>query len=282
MDKSLSFAARALLFSAGGLAVVAGPILFLFPEQTASYFAWTIKHPLTPVFMGANYLGGLGALWTLALNRWSVARVQLPGIFVFAVTQLLATLLHIPVFNWQHPVAWAWLFVYLTSPVAALWVYLSMERSYGPPAAAGPGLPRAFAVTMYACAAVSAGLGVALFLWPFLPSAGGGGGAVPWWAWTLTPLTAHVAGGWYLAAAALQLTLARQHEIGVMGPSLLGLMIVTGAQLIGAVLHAGDFNGSPLFIALYLLNAASVFLYAAYLFVRARTALSVAGSRVSS
>jgi hypothetical protein len=59
-------------------------------------------------------------------------------------------------------------------------------------------------------------------------------------------------------------------------------MIVTGAQLIGAVLHAGDFNGSPPFIALYLLNAACVFLYAAYLFVRARAAFSVAGSRLPS
>src|SRR4026207_1233151 len=63
VQKPLSLSAKLLLFGAGALAFVAGPILFLFPTQTEAYFAWTINHPLTPVFMGANYLGGLGALW---------------------------------------------------------------------------------------------------------------------------------------------------------------------------------------------------------------------------
>jgi hypothetical protein len=36
---------KALLASAGGLAIVAGPVLFLFPYDTKSYFAWTIQHP---------------------------------------------------------------------------------------------------------------------------------------------------------------------------------------------------------------------------------------------
>ena len=109
MDKPLSLLTRLLLIGAGGLAVVAGPVLFLFPRDTTAYFAWTINHPLTPVFMGANYFGGIGALWAVRTNRWSVARVLLPGIFVFAITQLLATLLHLNIFTWQHPIAWAWL-----------------------------------------------------------------------------------------------------------------------------------------------------------------------------
>jgi hypothetical protein len=45
MDKPLSILAKTLLLGAGGLAVLAGPILFLLPTQTATYFAWTIKHP---------------------------------------------------------------------------------------------------------------------------------------------------------------------------------------------------------------------------------------------
>src|SRR5438445_3876443 len=113
VDKPLSLFAKLLLISAGGLAVLAGPVLFLFPNDTASYFAWTIKHPLTPVFMGANYFGGIGAVWAMRTNRWSIARVLLPGIFVFGTTQLVATLLNVPIFNWQHPIAWAWLLVYV-------------------------------------------------------------------------------------------------------------------------------------------------------------------------
>ena len=268
MEKPLSLSAKLLLLSAGGLAFIAGPILFLFPTQTETYFAWTIKHPLTPIFMGANYLGGLGALWTLWINRWSVARVQLPGIFVFAITQLLATLLHIPIFNWHHPVAWAWLFVYVTSPVAALLVYISMERGYTPPAHTSASLPSSFAFIFRVFAIVSALFGIGLILWPLIYTAPAQGSAVPWWAWKLTPLTAHVAGGWYLAAATLHYTLSRQRTVDVLGPSFLGLMIVTGAQLLGAWIWMKAFDGSPVFIFLYLLNSVAVFAFSAFTFVR--------------
>lgn len=60
MDVPLSWPARAVLAGAGLLAVVAGPVLFLFPHDTPVYFAWTIEHPLTPVFMGASYCAGVG------------------------------------------------------------------------------------------------------------------------------------------------------------------------------------------------------------------------------
>jgi hypothetical protein len=270
MEKTLSLATRLLLIGAGGLAFIAGPILFLFPSQTQAYFAWTIKHPLTPIFMGANYLGGLGAIWTVRINRWSVARVQVPGIFVFAITQLFATLLHIPIFNWHHPIAWAWLFVYVTSPIATLWVYFAMEKGYQP-VSNGPALPKGFASVTQIFAFISAAFGAGLIVWPFFFPAQRQGSAVPWWAWTLTPLTAHVIGGWYLAAATLYWTLSRQRSMDTVGPSLLGLMIVTAVQLVGALIHINAFDGSTLFIALYLLNSIAVFLFASFTFLRNRS-----------
>jgi hypothetical protein len=268
MEKQLSLAAKLLLLGAGGLAFVAGPILFLFPTQTESYFAWTINHPLTPVFMGANYLGGLGALWTVRTNRWSVARVQMPGIFAFAVTQLFATLMHIPIFNWSHPIAWAWLLVYVTSPVAALLVYLAMERGYKPPRNSGTPIPSSFSSILQAFAAVSAILGIGLILWPFFYTAPDQGSIVPWWAWKLTPLTARVAGGWYLAAATLYYTIARQRAMDTIGPALLALMIVTATQLLGALIWRSAFDGSPLLIALYLINSITVLAFSLFTFLR--------------
>jgi len=267
MDKSLSLFAKAVLAGAGGLAVVAGPILWLFPEQTAAYFAWTIKHPLTPIFMGANYFGGIGAVWAIFSNRWSVARVLVPGIFVFAVTQLLATLLHVPIFNWAHPVAWAWLFVYVTSPVAAALVYVLMERNYNPPTPAGPRLPLLFALGMLAMAAVSLVVGVGLILWPALVSSKNPADVVAWWPWSLTPLTARVIGGWYLAAATLQITISRQRSIDTARVGLFGLMVVTFFQVLGALRYAGAFNGPGLAGVLYLLNAIGVFMFSALTWV---------------
>jgi hypothetical protein len=278
MERQLSLAAKLLLLGAGGLAFIAGPILFLFPTQTTTYFAWTIKHPLTPIFMGANYLGGLGALWAFRMNRWSVVRVQMPGIFVFAITQLLATLLHIPIFNWHHPIAWAWLFVYVTSPVATFVVYRTMEKGYSPVTGNGTSFPNSYAWILRVFAMISTIFGVGLILWPFIYTAPNAGSAVPWWAWTLTPLTAHVAGGWYLAAATLQYTLSRQMQVDTTGPSLLGLMLVTGTQLLGALIWRSAFNGSPIFIALYLLNAIAVFTFSFITFVRNMSSLKTTSS----
>jgi hypothetical protein len=258
MEKPLSTFSKLLLIGAGGLAVVAGPILFLFPEDTASYFAWAIKNPLTPVFMGANYFGGIGAIWAMRTNRWSVARTLLPGIFVFALTQLFATLLHVPIFNWGHPVAWAWLFVYITSPVAAAIVILQMERAYRPPPFQFEGVAHAFRPVMLTFATVSGIVGLTLFLWPAVFPTSASAGAVPWWAWSLTPLTARVVGGWYLAAAALYATLSRPHPPEAVRVALIGVICATGLELIGALLHRGSFDGPILITGLYLINAAAV------------------------
>ena len=265
MDKPLSLAAKLLLIGAGGLAVVAGPALFLFPRDTASYFAWTINHPLTPIFMGANYFGGIGALWAVRSNRWSVARVLLPGIFVFAITQLLATLLHVSIFNWAHPIAWAWLFVYISSPLAALFVYWQMERGDRSDAVAAAARP--LRPLMLICATVSGLVGLALWIWPAI-SPTGTAGAVPWWAWTLTPLTARVVGGWYLAAAALYVTLAQRHTREAIHVALLGTLCATGLELIGAILYRDAFNGPPLVIGLYLLNVVANIVIAIFAWLR--------------
>src|SRR6266516_422407 len=91
---------RIALYGAGVLAVVAGPVLFLFPHDTGSYFAWKIGNPLTPNFMGANYLAGAGAVWAARTNRWSVTRVIMPAIIVFGVSQLVATVLHTDILKW--------------------------------------------------------------------------------------------------------------------------------------------------------------------------------------
>lgn len=272
MEKPLSVSLRLLLLSAGGLAVVAGPILFLFPYGTSTYFAWTIKHPLTPVFMGANYLGGLGAIWSLRDNRWSLARVQMPGIIVFAVSQLLATALHTSIFNWSHPIAWAWLFVYATSPVATIALFVLTERGYQAPAPTGAPLPGTFTPLMRACGVASTLVGLALFLAPGL--------VAPVWAWSLTPLTARVIGGWYLAGAALQFMLAGQRTWQTAKVGVVSSLLVTVLQLAGAALHLSEFNGSVVGIVAYLVFSTLLASVSAYAWLAARSA-AVAPAQVA-
>jgi hypothetical protein len=133
-----------------------------------------------------------------------------------------------------------------------------------PPASAGaPLLPWIFNIALAALAALSLLVGIALFVWPWAAPSSTPADVVAWWPWSLTPLTARVVGGWYLAAATLQLTLAGQRTIETARVGLFGLMVVTTLQVLGALRYAGAFDGPTLAAVLYLLNAISVFMVSA-------------------
>jgi hypothetical protein len=66
----------------------------------------------------------------------------------------------------------------------------------------------------------------------------------------------------------LHYSLSRQRALDTMGPALLALMIVTGTQLLGALIWKSSFDGSPVLMALYLLNAVSVFAFSVFTFLR--------------
>jgi hypothetical protein len=262
MDKPLSVFSKLVLLGAGGLAIVAGPVLYLFPHDTETYFAWTIQHPLTPVYMGAAYFAGIGNLLAVRADRWSLARVQLPAILVFTLTMLLATLLHIPIFNWTHPVAWAWLAVYVISPVAALLVVRQMEQGYRAPSFDGQSLPGWFAPVMLVFAALSGVIGLALIVSPALVSS--------LWAWSLTPLTSRVIGGWWLSGAALHYMLSRQPTLHTARIGLLANLLVSSLLLAGAIALFDAFDGPSLSVALYLAFNLALGAVCAYSWLRSR------------
>lgn len=246
-EQPLSVATRLLLASAGGLAVIAGPALLFFPSDTGFYFAWTIGNPLTPVFMGASYLSGAAVFLALRANRWSVARVQVPAIIVFAATQLVATLLDLDVLDWNHPTAWAWIAVYIVSPLAAIPIFVVNERRWARPPAQGRRLPRFTSPSMLLLTLLSGGFGLALFIVPME--------VAPIWPWSLTPLTGRLIGGWLLSGAALYWMIARQRTLERASVGLCATAIVMSFLLLGGALNRDAFGGP----------AASTALYVAYL-----------------
>jgi hypothetical protein len=245
---------------AGGLAVIAGPILYLLPYDTEAYFAWTIQHPLTPVYMGASYFAGIGNLLAIRANRWSLARVQLPAIIVFSFLMLVATLLHIPIFNWSHPIAWAWLAVYVVSPIAALTLFVQMERGFRAPTFETQRLPALFSTVMLALTIFYAVIGFGLF---FLPNQ-----TAALWPWSLTPLTSRVIGGWWLSSAALQFMLMKQKTLHTTRVGLFANVLVTSLLLIGALIHRDAFDGPQISIWLYLLSNLFLGGFSAYIWIQ--------------
>ena len=194
------------------------------------------------------------------INRWSVARVIMPAIITFGVTQLVATLLHLDILDWSHPTAFAWLIVYIVSPIGAIWVYVLEERRWRREDEGGRPIPPPARMVLLGFAVASAATGLALFI------ASTHVGDI--WPWSLTPLTGRVIGGWYLSGAALQWMLSRTRDVQTARVGLLATIGVTVLQLLGAVLNNNHFNGPSWAVALYVGYSAVLGLAAASIWVR--------------
>src|SRR5207244_6570123 len=74
------------------LAVVVGPLLYLFPDLTDTLFAWTIKPPLTAAFLGGSYITALVLEILAARERvWVRTRVVYPAMRLFTTGTLADT-----------------------------------------------------------------------------------------------------------------------------------------------------------------------------------------------
>jgi hypothetical protein len=191
---------RVLVAVAAVLVTIAGTQLFALAERTDYYFAWTIKPPLTAAFLGAAYWASLFLLLDIVFGAtWRQARTGLFSIFTFTSLTLIVTLLHLDRFHFGAeetlPVvaAWAWLIVYVTTPVAfavGLWAQL---RQPGPDSPPGGPLPALLRLLFLFQTVVFAVYGIVLLVVPVEAAA--------WWPWTLTPLTGRAVGAWLTAIA---------------------------------------------------------------------------------
>jgi hypothetical protein len=270
VDTPLGVPEKFLLIVAGALSLATGLLLYIFPARTDLYFAWTIRNPLTAVFMGASYLAGIGTFWALRGGSWPEMRAQMPFMLAFGTLQLLATLLNLATFNFGHPLAWAWLAVYAISAPLAWFVFVRNERAHdrAPLHAAGPDARAAPAASVAAAASgplvVLLGLatlhilvGLALFILP--------GAMIGLWPWGLTQLTAQVIGGWYIAGGISVWARVRTRTPSRSQTGQIAGFLVAPLLLIGAGLFRHNFSGPPLAQGLYLADvilAGALLIYA--------------------
>jgi hypothetical protein len=206
---------RTLLYAAAVLVFLAGVQLFVFPERTATYFAWTVQPPLTAVFLGASYWSSVAFEATAARQRrWSDARIAVPTVFVFTVLTLVVTLVHIDKFHLgsqfelaTRAVTWVWIAIYSIVPllmVALMFVQHSQPGDDAPRATGRPSLWLAGLIAVHAVVLLA--LGAWLLLTPL--------SAARVWPWTLTPLTGRAIGAWLfsLGIAAAHALWERDHR----------------------------------------------------------------------
>jgi len=161
-------------------------ILFFFPGQTERLWAWTIHPDMTPITMGAGYLGGAWFFTRVATNKHPDRVVGgLGAASVFTLLLGLATFLHWDKFNHTHISFWAWLFLYVVSPVLLPILAVANWRAAAAgtaDTAAGPEIPAWARIFLGFCGGMSVLAAVTWFVVPRI--------AIEHAPWKLTPLTA--------------------------------------------------------------------------------------------
>ena len=225
---------RTLLIIAGGLVFLAGLQLFVFPERTEEFFAWTIDVPLTAAFLGAGYWASVAFEWLAARERlWANARIAVPSVFVFTSLTLVATVLHLDLFHLDssldlmtRAVTWAWIAIYASVPVFMIVLFVGQMGMPGDDPARSRVLPRTIALVLIIHAILLPAVGAYLFVAPVR--------AASLWPWALTPLTGRAVGAWVLslgvaAAHALWENDLRRVRVAAAGYSAIG--VLQGAAL---------------------------------------------------
>lgn len=240
--------------------LVAFLILYLFPNDTDKLFAWTIKPTMTPLMMGGGYISGSYFFVRLVMGgRWSSYTLGFLPIAAFTWFMAAATILHWAKFNHDHVSFYAWLILYLVTPILVpiLW-YRNRVTDPGTLAPGDVAVPR-----VVRTAALVIGLAlVATASFMFLaPEA-----AATVWPWSLTPLTSRVIAGWFALPGVLGLMYSTDPRWGSWRILLQSQALGVALILVGAVRAWGDFDQARLmtwgFVAgLGLLLAALLGLY---------------------
>jgi hypothetical protein len=258
---------RALLVVFGVLTALAVAALFVRPDTTDRYFAWTIQPPLTAAFLGAAYLAGCSlVLLSLQAEAWAHARAGVVTILAFTVLTLVATLVHLDRFHlWAggpsaRAAAWFWLAVYVAVPVVMVVLLAVQQRTKGVHPERDQPLPRWLAVALAVEGAVMFVVGALLFVAP---------GTIGW-PWPLSPLTSRAIGAWLVSfGLAAALAVAEADLPRLRAPAV--AYLVFGLAEVAVFLR---FAGTLAW------GSAAVWVYLAFLLVV--TATAAAGVRLTS
>jgi hypothetical protein len=219
--------------------VVAFAVLYPVPSDTAKLFAWHIVPTLTPMILGAAYLGG--AFFFLRAGRaraWSTIKGGFVPVAVFASLMGIAIILHWDKFNHRHVAFWLWVLLYFTTPFLVLGTWWS-NRRFDPPSIQD-GLQLGVAAARITAAVGGLALIVGVFLF-VAPSA-----AIRSWPWQLTPLASRVLGAVFCLGLAGLGTLFDRRWSSARLPFQVALIMLTLIILAGLRAHSELDPGNPL------------------------------------
>jgi hypothetical protein len=234
-----------IFFYAASVSVLTAVVpLFVFPTKTDVAFAWTIEPPSTAAFLGAGYLAACFLEFGSARERaWSRARLGMTGVLTFTVLTLVATLLHLDRFHFHdvhsaaHFSAWAWLNLYIFTPVVIV-VLLALQLRVR-----GGDEPTRLPMSMWARVLLGAeslvllSVGLLLFIAPVRFAS--------IWPWALTPLTARAVASWLISVGFVAAWAVREGDVD-RPPAIAAFLVLGVVELVALARFRGDVDwGRP-------------------------------------
>lgn len=231
---------RRLLVAATVLVALAGVQLYVIPERTVDWFAWTVQPPVTAAFLGAAYWASAAVeLASARAPAWAQARVSVPGVFVFTALTLVVTLVHLDRFHLgadnavgTRAVTIAWIAVYSVVPVLMAAIWWRQARTPG----SDPPRTRPLPGWLVAAVALVAAVLLAYGSWLLVdPPA-----AATWWAWELTPLTGRAIGAWCVGLGVTAAQTVWEGDATRARPVAIGALALTGLAVGALARYPGD------------------------------------------
>jgi len=219
--------------------LVAFCVLYPVPTDTKRLFAWQIKPTMTPMVLGAVYLGGAYFFVRVVRARhWHTVAGGFPPVGSFATLMGITTVLHWNKFLHGNVAFWLWAGLYFTTPVLVFLVFAYNHREYPPATESELRLSNSAAAVI----ATAGGLSVATCALLYLSPAT----AIDIWPWQLTPLTARTLGAIFaLGGAGLGVLVERRWSAVRIPLQVAGVMVVL-ILLAGLRAHSEFDPGNPL------------------------------------
>jgi hypothetical protein len=246
--------------------VIASIMLYVWPQNTGKLFAWPIKPPMTAMMLAAAYMGGIYFFTgVVRASRWHTVKTGFLPVFAFASLLGIATLLHWDRFTHNHVSFFAWAGLYFTAPFLVLAAWWRNRRT--DPILPEPGdmpLPLPVRWLMGGVGLVTVLIALLLFLQPAL--------MISIWPWTLTPLTARVAGAMFALPGLVGLGIAIDQRWSSARTILQAQAFSILVILIAVVRAWGDFDTSKpaTFVFVGGLSGLLLGIAALYLFMETR------------
>jgi hypothetical protein len=218
--------------------LVAFSLIYLFPGDTAHWFAWTIKPQMTPLIMGAGYIaGGYFFLRVVTASHWHRVHLGFLPITAFTIFMAIATFSHLDRFDKDHVAFWIWVVLYVVTPVLVPLTWLrNRATDPGTVEADDRYVPPRVRAAVGGVGAAQSTVAAALLLSPST--------MIDIWPWTLTPLTAQVLGGWFALPGVVAIMMALDGRWSAIRITLESQALGIALILLGVIRAWSDFDTS--------------------------------------